>query len=98
MVDQTVMPLDVPAKSAITMITLGGSHRAIKKAITACEQAGIRHKWLGPVTINSKRHKYAIPTADLARALSLNVGASHSREQWAWLAETDLDTYFAADS
>jgi hypothetical protein len=99
MQQQATMALDIPAAppaKGATMITLGGSHRAISKAVTAFLRANIRHKWLGPVNINSKRHNYAIPTADLERALALNVGASRSRQQWEWLADTDIDTYFAA--
>lgn len=96
MPEQITLPLDVPpATPKIAIVTLGGSHRALDRAVKALMRAGIRCKWLGAVNLNSMRHRYAIPAADLDTALGLNVGISRSRETFAWLATTDPDTYFA---
>lgn len=83
------------AEQGLVMIALGGSHRAIGKATSALSRAGIRQKWLGPTNTGSKRHYYAIPVADLARALALDVGIIKSRVQWDWLSTTEADSYFA---
>lgn len=87
-------PRAVPAVPTITVVALGGSHRALKNALNAFGRAGIRYKWLGPVAMNSKRHSYAIPTADVDRAIALDVGVTKSRKQWDWLTTTNPDTYF----
>ena len=92
--EQQAMPFDVPATPAIAVVTFGGSHRAIQRAVNALTRAGIRHKWLGPVNLGSNRHRYAIPAADLDKAIALNVGITRAREQPAWLAGTDPDRYF----
>lgn len=78
----------------LTIIVLGGSHRALSNAIRALTSANISHKWLGPINLNSKRHYYAISTADLDKALALRCGITKSRVQWSWLATTNADTYF----
>jgi hypothetical protein len=91
-------PVATPAKPsgpAITLITLGGSHRGLARAGWALERASIPYRSLGPVQLGSKRILFAVPTRCVEQIKAMQIGATTASRQWEHLAAETEETYFA---
>lgn len=59
--------------------TIGGSHRQYAKDNAKIKAAGIAARWVGPISLGSKRHQVSVSEADAEKMVSL--GFSRSRQQ-----------------
>ncbi len=96
---QDTMQFDAPAAitpepTGVTLITLGGSHRALARAGRTLDRAGIPYRSLGPTDLGSSRILFAIPVRCLEQARGLGIGAAKAKNRMEWLDRETEQSYF----